>query len=179
MRAFAELLDRLSLTASRNAKLVLLRDYLKATPDPDRGWALAALTGDLIFDAAKPAMIRKAVEARVDSVLFGWSYDYVGDLAETVAVKRCFGDHARKLVVNSTKSMTGHLLGAAGGVEAVFSTLALYHQISPPTINIFNQDADCDLDYCANSARNMEIRGALSNSFGFGGTNGTLALRRM
>jgi len=86
MRAFAELLDRLSLTASRNAKLVLVRDYLRRTPDPDRGWALAALTGDLTFDAAKPAMIRKAVEARVDSVLFGWSYDYVGDLAETVAL---------------------------------------------------------------------------------------------
>ncbi|MBA4807522.1 cisplatin damage response ATP-dependent DNA ligase [Brevundimonas sp.] len=86
MRAFAELLDRLSLTASRNAKLVLVRDYLRATPDPDRGWALAALTGDLSFDAAKPAMIRKAVEARVDGVLFGWSYDYVGDLAETVAL---------------------------------------------------------------------------------------------
>ncbi|NBW07048.1 MAG: cisplatin damage response ATP-dependent DNA ligase [Caulobacteraceae bacterium] len=86
MRAFAELLDRLSLTSSRNAKLVLLRDYLKATSDPDRGWALAALTGDLSFDAAKPAMIRRAVEARVDSVLFGWSYDYVGDLAETVAL---------------------------------------------------------------------------------------------
>ena len=86
MRAFAELLDRLSLTASRNAKLVLVRDYLRATPDPDRGWALAALTGDLTFDAAKPAMIRKAVEARVDPVLFGWSYDYVGDLAETVAL---------------------------------------------------------------------------------------------
>jgi DNA ligase-1 len=86
MRAFAELLDRLSLTASRNAKLVLLRDYLRATPDPDRGWALAALTGDLTFDAAKPAMIRKAVEARVDAVLFGWSYDYVGDLAETAAL---------------------------------------------------------------------------------------------
>ncbi|WP_299176015.1 cisplatin damage response ATP-dependent DNA ligase [uncultured Brevundimonas sp.] len=86
MRAFAELLDRLSLTASRNAKLVLVRDYLRTTPDPDRGWALAALTGDLSFDAAKPAMIRKAVEARVDGVLFGWSYDYVGDLAETVAL---------------------------------------------------------------------------------------------
>jgi DNA ligase-1 len=86
MRAFAELLDRLALTGSRNAKLVLLRDYLRATPDPDRGWALAALTGDLTFDAAKPAMIRKAVEARVDPVLFGWSYDYVGDLAETVAL---------------------------------------------------------------------------------------------
>jgi DNA ligase 1 len=86
MRAFAELLDRLSLTASRNAKLVLLRDYLRTTPDPDRGWALAALTGELSFDAAKPAMIRKAVEARVDSVLFRWSYDYVGDLAEAVAL---------------------------------------------------------------------------------------------
>jgi DNA ligase-1 len=86
MRAFAELLDRLSLTGSRNAKLVLLRDYLRSTPDPDRGWALAALTGDLSFDAAKPAMIRRAVEARVDPVLFGWSYDYVGDLAETVAL---------------------------------------------------------------------------------------------
>jgi len=86
MRAFAELLDRLSLTGSRNAKLVLLRDYLKATPDPDRGWALAAVTGDLKFDAAKPAMIRRAVEARVDPVLFGWSYDYVGDLAETAAL---------------------------------------------------------------------------------------------
>jgi DNA ligase-1 len=86
MRAFAELLDRLSLTGSRNAKLILLRDYLRATPDPDRGWALAALTGDLTFDAAKPAMIRRAVEARVDPVLFGWSYDYVGDLAETVAL---------------------------------------------------------------------------------------------
>ena len=86
MRAFAELLDRLALTGSRNAKLVLLRDYLRATPDPDRGWALAALTGELVFNDAKPAMIRKAVEARVDSVLFGWSYDYVGDLAETVAL---------------------------------------------------------------------------------------------
>jgi len=81
MRAFATLLDRLSFTASRNAKLVLLRDYLKAAPDPERGWALACLTGELTFDAAKPAMIRKAVEARVDPQLFRWSYDYVGDLA--------------------------------------------------------------------------------------------------
>ncbi len=86
MRAFAELLDRLALTASRNAKLVLVRDYLRAAPDPERGWALAALTGELVFEAAKPAMIRRAVEARVDPVLFGWSYDYVGDLAETVAL---------------------------------------------------------------------------------------------
>ncbi|MBP9712981.1 MAG: beta-ketoacyl-ACP synthase II [Sterolibacterium sp.] len=103
----------------------------------------------------------------------------LGDLAETIAVKRCFGDQAKRLVVNSTKSMTGHLLGAAGGVEAVFSTLAVHQQISPPTINIFNQDEQCDLDYCANTARKMEIRAALSNSFGFGGTNGTLVLRRI
>src|ERR1700759_2382144 len=86
MRAFADLLDRLSLTGSRNAKLTLVRDYLRETPDPDRGWALAALTGDLSFDAAKPAFIRKAVEERMDPQLFWWSYDYVGDLAETVAL---------------------------------------------------------------------------------------------
>src|ERR1044071_8834052 len=86
MRPFAELLDRLALTPSRNAKLTLVRDYLKETPDPDRGWALAALTGDLTFDAAKPAFIRKAIEARMDPLLFRWSYDFVGDLAETVAL---------------------------------------------------------------------------------------------
>src|SRR5271169_1940487 len=86
MRAFARLLDRLSLTQGRNAKLTLVRDFLKETPDPDRGWALAALTGQLSFSAAKPAAIRKAVEARMDPVLFGWSYDFVGDLAETVAL---------------------------------------------------------------------------------------------
>src|SRR6201985_279183 len=86
MKVFAELLDRLSLTASRNAKLTLVRDYLRETPDPDRGWALAALTGELSSTAAKPAFIRKAVEARMDPMLFGWSYDYVGDLAETVAL---------------------------------------------------------------------------------------------
>jgi 3-oxoacyl-[acyl-carrier-protein] synthase II len=102
-----------------------------------------------------------------------------GDVAETLAVKRAFGDHAKKLVVNSTKSMTGHLLGAAGGIEAVFSTLAIYHQVSPPTINIFNQDEACDLDYCANEARRMKIDVAMSNSFGFGGTNATAVFRRI
>jgi 3-oxoacyl-[acyl-carrier-protein] synthase II len=103
----------------------------------------------------------------------------LGDIAETVAVKRAFGDHAKKLVVNSTKSMTGHLLGAAGGIEAVFSTLAIYHQVSPPTINIFNQDEACDLDYCANEARQMKIEVAISNSFGFGGTNASAVFRRI
>ncbi|MFA7668592.1 MAG: beta-ketoacyl-ACP synthase II [Burkholderiaceae bacterium] len=103
----------------------------------------------------------------------------LGDRNETVALKLAMGDHAYKLVVNSTKSMTGHLLGAAGGVEAVFATLAVYRQISPPTINIFTQDAECDLDYCANTARDMKIDVALSNSFGFGGTNGSMVVRRV
>jgi len=103
----------------------------------------------------------------------------LGDKNETDAIKLAFGAHAAKVVVNSTKSMTGHLLGAAGGVEAVFATLAVYHQISPPTINIFNQDPECDLDYCANQAREMKIDVAMSNSFGFGGTNGTMLLRRV
>ena len=103
----------------------------------------------------------------------------LGDLNETNAIKLAFGDDARRLVVNSTKSMTGHLLGGAGGIESVFTTLALHHQVSPPTINIFNQDPECDLDYCANTARDMKIEVAVKNNFGFGGTNGTLVLRRV
>jgi 3-oxoacyl-[acyl-carrier-protein] synthase II len=102
----------------------------------------------------------------------------LGDLNETNAIKLAFGDHAKKLVVNSTKSMTGHLLGGAGGIESVFTVLALHHQVSPPTINIFNQDPECDLDYCANTARAMKIDIAVKNNFGFGGTNGTLLFRR-
>ncbi|HEX7644638.1 MAG TPA: beta-ketoacyl-ACP synthase II [Burkholderiaceae bacterium] len=103
----------------------------------------------------------------------------LGDVAETVAIKRALGDHARKIVVNSTKSMTGHLLGGAGGLESVFTVLATHHQISPPTINIFNQDPACDLDYCANAARQMPINIAVKNSFGFGGTNGTLVFGKI
>ena len=103
----------------------------------------------------------------------------LGDLNETNAIKLAFGDHARNLVVNSTKSMTGHLLGGAGGIESVFSVLAVHHQISPPTINIFNQDPECDLDYCANTAREMKIEHAVKNNFGFGGTNGTLVFKRI
>ena len=102
----------------------------------------------------------------------------LGDLNETNAIKLAFGDHAKQLVVNSTKSMTGHLLGGAGGIESVFTVLALHHQVSPPTINIFNQDPECDLDYCANAARQMKIDIAVKNNFGFGGTNGTLVFRR-
>ncbi len=103
----------------------------------------------------------------------------LGDLAETAAVKRSLGAHAKKIAISSTKSMTGHLLGAAGGVEAVFSALAVYHQTAPPTTNMFNQDPQCDLDYVPNTARPMKINVALSNSFGFGGTNGTLVFGRV
>lgn len=102
----------------------------------------------------------------------------LGDKAETKAIKMVFGDHASRLAVSSTKSMTGHLLGAAGAIEAIYTTLALYHQVAPPTINLDHPDEECDLDYVPHTARDMEITMALSNSFGFGGTNGTLVLRR-
>lgn len=103
----------------------------------------------------------------------------LGDTNETNAIKNTFGAHAKSLVVNSTKSMTGHLLGGAGGIESVFTVLALHHQKSPPTINIFNQDPECDLDYCANTARDVKIEYALKNNFGFGGTNGSLVFKRI
>ncbi len=103
----------------------------------------------------------------------------LGDANETNAIKAAFGDHAKKLLVNSTKSMTGHLLGGAGGLESVFTVLSIYHQVSPPTINIFNQDPECDLDYCANTARDLKITYALKNNFGFGGTNGSLVFKKI
>jgi 3-oxoacyl-[acyl-carrier-protein] synthase II len=103
----------------------------------------------------------------------------LGDIAETVAVKRCFGDHAKSVAVSSTKSMTGHLLGAAGGIEAVFSALAMRDQVAPPTINLVDQDPQCDLDFVPNTARKMKINVAVSNSFGFGGTNGSLVFRKV
>lgn len=103
----------------------------------------------------------------------------LGDANETNAIKAAFGEHAYKLVVNSTKSMTGHLLGGAGGLESVFTVLSIHHQISPPTINIFNQDPECDLDFCANTARDLKIEYALKNNFGFGGTNGSLVFKKV
>ncbi len=103
----------------------------------------------------------------------------LGDANESNAIKAAFGDHAKNLVINSTKSMTGHLLGGAGGLESVFTVLSIHHQISPPTINIFNQDPKCDLDYCANTARDLKIEYALKNNFGFGGTNGSLVFKKI
>ncbi len=133
-------------------------------------------------DGARRCMINALKDARanpneVDYINAHGTSTPLGDKSETIAVKRCFGDHAAKVAVSSTKSMTGHLLGAAGGVEAVFTVLGVKQQIAPPTINLHDPDPECDLDYVPNQAREMRIRLALSNSFGFGGTNGTLAFR--
>ena len=103
----------------------------------------------------------------------------LGDVAETVAIKRAFGDAAKKVAVSSTKSTTGHMIGAAGAAEAVFTILALQNQVIPPTINLDNQDPACDLDYTPNTARQAKLEVAMSNSFGFGGTNGTVAFKRL
>jgi 3-oxoacyl-[acyl-carrier-protein] synthase II len=139
-----------------------------------------AADGDGAFRCMRNAM-RDAglVAGDIDYVNAHGTSTPLGDIAETVAVKRAFGEHAKSVAVNSTKSMTGHLLGAAGGVEAVFSILALANQVSPPTINLQTPDPACDLDYVPNAARKMRIRAALSNSFGFGGTNGTLVFGRL
>ncbi len=135
-------------------------------------------------DGAARCMLAALKDARMDPS----EIDYInahgtstplGDLAETLAVKRAFGEHARQLVVSSTKSMTGHLLGAAGAVEAAFSVLALHHQTIPPTINLIEPGEGCDLDYCPNVARAANLRTAMSNSFGFGGTNATLIFKRL
>ena len=135
--------------------------------------------GDGAYRAMRNALKDAAIDpGTVDYINAHGTSTPLGDVAETIAVKRALGDHARKVAVNSTKSMTGHLLGAAGGVEAVFTALALVHQVSPPTINLRTADPACDLDYVPNEARRMPIRAALSNSFGFGGTNGTLVLAR-
>ena len=132
------------------------------------------------FRAMRNALRDAALEpAAIDYINAHGTSTPLGDVAETKAVKRLAGSHASKIAVSSTKSMTGHLLGAAGGIEAVFSVLAIRDQVAPPTINLHNPDPDCDLDYVPNAARRMPIRVALSNSFGFGGTNGTLVFARL
>ena len=146
-------------------------DAFHMTAPPENGEGAARCMTNALRNAGMNA-------AEVDYINAHGTSTPLGDISETVAVKRCFGEHAKKLAVNSTKSMTGHLLGAAGGIEAIFSTMAIYDQISPPTINIFEQDPECDLDYVPNTARKMKIDVAMSNSFGFGGTNGTLIFRK-
>lgn len=151
------------------------------------GYGLSADAGHMTapnMDGPRRAMVGALRNAgvnadQVDYINAHGTSTPLGDLNETNAIKAALGDHARNTVVNSTKSMTGHLLGGAGGIESVFTILALHHQKSPPTINIFNQDPECDLDYCANTARDMKIDVAVKNNFGFGGTNGTLVFRRI
>ena len=136
--------------------------------------------GDGGFRAMRNALKDSGLDvSRIDYINAHGTSTPLGDVAETIAIKRLLGERAKTVAVNSTKSMTGHLLGAAGGIEAVFSALALRDQVSPPTINLRTPDPACDLDYVPNSARKMPIRAALSNSFGFGGTNGTLVLARV
>ncbi|MEP7180881.1 MAG: beta-ketoacyl-ACP synthase II [Betaproteobacteria bacterium] len=135
-------------------------------------------------DGARRSMLNALKNARmapadIDYINAHGTSTPVGDVAECVAVKRAFGDHALRLAVSSTKSMTGHLLGAAGGVEAVFTVLAIRDQIAPPTANLIRQDPQCDLDFVPLKARKMAIGGAMSNSFGFGGTNATLVFRQL
>ena len=135
--------------------------------------------GDGGYRAMRNALKDAALESSaIDYINAHGTSTPLGDVAETRAIRKLLGERAKKVAVNSTKSMTGHLLGAAGGVEAVFSALAIRDQVSPPTINLRTPDPDCDLDYVPNAARKMPIRVALSNSFGFGGTNGTLVLAR-
>lgn len=135
-------------------------------------------------EGAAACMLKALKDGGVDPTDVGYINAHgtstpAGDLAETMAVKRAMGDHAKKVFVNSTKSMTGHLLGAAGGIEALFCALALDRRISPPTINLDEPGEGCDLDYVAHEARDLDTRVAVSNSFGFGGTNGTLVFRTL
>ncbi len=147
-------------------------DAYHMTAPPEDGAGAARAMRNALHNAGLQAEAVQYVNAHGTSTP-------LGDLAETQAMKACFGEHAKKLAVSSTKSMTGHLLGAAGGVEAVFTALAIRDQLAPPTINLKEQDPQCDLDYVPNVARPMSIDVALSNSFGFGGTNATLVFRRL
>jgi 3-oxoacyl-[acyl-carrier-protein] synthase II len=150
------------------------------------GYGMSADAGHITapnMDGPRRAMINALRNARVNPEQIDYLNAHgtstpLGDVNETNAIKAALGAHAHQVVINSTKSMTGHLLGGAGGLESVFTALALYHQKSPPTINLFHQDPECDLDYCANTARDMKIDIALKNNFGFGGTNGSLVFKR-
>jgi 3-oxoacyl-[acyl-carrier-protein] synthase II len=185
--------DRDGFVLGEGAGVLVLEEYEHAKARGAKiyaelaGYGMSADAGHMTapsMDGPRRAMVNALRNAglnadQVDYLNAHGTSTPLGDVNETHAIKAALGDHARKTVVNSTKSMTGHLLGGAGGIESVFTVLALHHQKSPPTINIFNQDPECDLDYCANTARDMKIDVAMKNNFGFGGTNGTLIFRRL
>ncbi|WP_439114413.1 beta-ketoacyl-ACP synthase II [Hydrogenophaga sp.] len=185
--------DRDGFVLGEGAGVMVLEEYEHAKARGAKiyaelsGYGMSADAGHMTapsMDGPRRAMVNALRNAglnadQVDYLNAHGTSTPLGDVNETHAIKAALGDHAKKTVVNSTKSMTGHLLGGAGGIESVFTVLALHHQKSPPTINIFNQDPECDLDYCANTARDMKIDVAMKNNFGFGGTNGTLVFRRV
>ena len=185
--------DRDGFVLGEGAGVVVLEEYEHAVARGAKiyaelaGFGMSADAGHMTapnMDGPRRAMLGALRNAGVNADQVNYLNAHgtstpLGDLNETNAIKAALGDHAKKIVVNSTKSMTGHLLGGAGGIESVFTILALHHQKSPPTINIFNQDPECDLDYCANTARDMRIDVALKNNFGFGGTNGSLVFKRV
>ena len=185
--------DRDGFVLGEGAGVLVLEEYEHAKKRGAKiyaelgGYGLSADAGHMTapnMDGPRRAMLSALHNAgvntdQVDYLNAHGTSTPLGDVNETNAIKAALGDHAKKTVVNSTKSMTGHLLGGAGGIESVFTALAVYHQKSPPTINIFNQDPECDLDYCANTARDMKIDVALKNNFGFGGTNGALVFKRV
>jgi 3-oxoacyl-[acyl-carrier-protein] synthase II len=184
--------DRDGFVLGEGAGVLVLEDYEHAKKRGARiyaelaGFGMSADAHHMTapdVDGPRRAMVSALTNAgvnadQVDYVNAHGTSTPLGDINETNAIKLALGDHARKTVVNSTKSMTGHLLGGAGGIESVFTVLAVHHQKSPPTINIVNQDPECDLDYCANTARDLKIDVAVKNNFGFGGTNGTLVFKR-
>jgi 3-oxoacyl-[acyl-carrier-protein] synthase II len=184
--------DRDGFVLGEGAGVMVLEEYEHAKARGARiyaevaGYGMSADAGHMTapnMDGPRRAMVNALRNAginadQVDYLNAHGTSTPLGDVNETNAIKAALGDHAKKTVVNSTKSMTGHLLGGAGGIESVFTVLALHNQKSPPTINIFDQDPECDLDYCANTARDLKIDVAVKNNFGFGGTNGTLVFKR-
>ncbi|MFZ9284424.1 MAG: beta-ketoacyl-ACP synthase II [Burkholderiaceae bacterium] len=185
--------DRDGFVLGEGAGVMVLEEYEHARARGAKiyaelaGYGMSADAGHMTapnMDGPRRAMLNALRNAGVNADAVSYLNAHgtstpLGDINESNAIKAALGEHAKKTVVNSTKSMTGHLLGGAGGIESVFTVLAVHHQKSPPTINIFNQDPECDLDYCANTARDLKIDVAMKNNFGFGGTNGTLVFKRM
>jgi len=185
--------DRDGFVLGEGAGVVVLEEYEHAKARGARiyaelaGYGMSADAGHMTapsMDGPRRAMLNALRNAGINADQIDYLNAHgtstpLGDANESNAIKAALGDHAYKTVVSSTKSMTGHLLGGAGGIESVFTVLALHHQKVPPTINLFNQDPECDLDYCANTARDLRIDVALKNNFGFGGTNGSLVFKRV